>query len=304
MWHRGIATLLLRPHAGTMKQPMSAQTTTESQPEDLTQILYLMPVAVARFGEAGALEMLNPAAARLLRNLDIDAAGTDLPTILERLASGLSEAWRASAGRGGAVLPAQQCTVLPAKGPTVHLLLRVFRPGARCTVITLDDVTVTVEKERELERQRRRMGLVFEYIHGYCVAMLDAAGTVMEWNPSIERLFGLTADAIVGQPLLNRVSVHLESPTSSSNFIDVKNAIANEGPRMKRIRPAPMGRAFRYQRRLAHIIVTVAEKKSPSAAVKGDAEVPAAKKKSTKPAAKKTAAKKAPAKKAAKKAAK
>lgn len=42
----------------------------------------------------------------------------------------------------------------------------------------------------------------------------------------------------------------------------VKSAIANEGPRMKRIRPAPMGRAFRYQRRLAHIIVTVAEKDS------------------------------------------
>ncbi len=41
----------------------------------------------------------------------------------------------------------------------------------------------------------------------------------------------------------------------------VKQAVANEGPRMKRIRPAPMGRAFRYQRRLAHIIVTVAERK-------------------------------------------
>ncbi|GAC1356766.1 MAG: hypothetical protein NVSMB3_03160 [Acidobacteriaceae bacterium] len=40
----------------------------------------------------------------------------------------------------------------------------------------------------------------------------------------------------------------------------VKTAVANEGPRLKRIRPAPMGRAFRYQRRLAHIIVTVAEK--------------------------------------------
>ncbi len=45
----------------------------------------------------------------------------------------------------------------------------------------------------------------------------------------------------------------------------VRTAIANEGPRMKRIRPAPMGRAFRYQRRMAHIIVTVAEKKSVAA---------------------------------------
>ena len=44
----------------------------------------------------------------------------------------------------------------------------------------------------------------------------------------------------------------------------VKSAVANEGPRLKRIRPAPMGRAFRYQRRLAHIVVIVAEKRSSS----------------------------------------
>ena len=41
----------------------------------------------------------------------------------------------------------------------------------------------------------------------------------------------------------------------------VKTALANEGPRMKRIRPAPMGRAFRYQRRMAHIVIAVAERK-------------------------------------------
>jgi large subunit ribosomal protein L22 len=39
----------------------------------------------------------------------------------------------------------------------------------------------------------------------------------------------------------------------------VKTAIANDGPRMKRIRPAPMGRAFRYQRRLAHIGISITE---------------------------------------------
>jgi large subunit ribosomal protein L22 len=80
----------------------------------------------------------------------------------------------------------------------------------------------------------------------------------------------------------------------------VKTAVANEGPRMKRIRPAPMGRAFRYQRRLAHIIVTVAEKKSANAVSAADAsQAPASKKKTTKKAATKTAAKKPAAKKAA-----
>jgi large subunit ribosomal protein L22 len=29
---------------------------------------------------------------------------------------------------------------------------------------------------------------------------------------------------------------------------------------MKRIRPAPMGRAYRYQRRMSHIIVKVGDK--------------------------------------------
>src|SRR6516164_10212414 len=42
----------------------------------------------------------------------------------------------------------------------------------------------------------------------------------------------------------------------------VKRAIANEGPRMKRIRPAPQGRAYRYQRRIAHIELALEEKAS------------------------------------------
>ncbi len=39
----------------------------------------------------------------------------------------------------------------------------------------------------------------------------------------------------------------------------VAQCFVNEGPRWKRLRPAPMGRAFRYQRRTAHIVVGVAE---------------------------------------------
>ena len=77
----------------------------------------------------------------------------------------------------------------------------------------------------------------------------------------------------------------------------VATAIANEGPRMKRIRPAPMGRAYRYQRRLCHIIVTVAEKGKVVDAADA-APVAAPSKTAGKPAAKKATAKKAAAKKA------
>jgi large subunit ribosomal protein L22 len=40
----------------------------------------------------------------------------------------------------------------------------------------------------------------------------------------------------------------------------VKSCQVGDGPRLKRIRPAPMGRAFRYQRRLAHITISVEER--------------------------------------------
>ncbi len=39
----------------------------------------------------------------------------------------------------------------------------------------------------------------------------------------------------------------------------VTRCFVNEGPRWKRLRPAPMGRAFRYVKRTSHIVVEVAE---------------------------------------------
>jgi large subunit ribosomal protein L22 len=78
----------------------------------------------------------------------------------------------------------------------------------------------------------------------------------------------------------------------------VKKALANDGPRMKRIRPAPMGRAYRYQRRLAHIVLTVAERNSATLVTKVEEPAEAAKPVKRAPV-KKAAAKKAPAKKAA-----
>ena len=40
----------------------------------------------------------------------------------------------------------------------------------------------------------------------------------------------------------------------------VSEAYVHDGPRMKRVRPAPMGRAYRYQRRMSHIVIKVTEK--------------------------------------------
>jgi large subunit ribosomal protein L22 len=62
----------------------------------------------------------------------------------------------------------------------------------------------------------------------------------------------------------------------------VKNAISNEGPRMKRIRPAPMGRAFRYQRRMTHISIVLSERNKNGASADLATTVEAAPAKATK----------------------
>jgi large subunit ribosomal protein L22 len=82
----------------------------------------------------------------------------------------------------------------------------------------------------------------------------------------------------------------------------VSACYANQGPSMKRIRPAPMGRAFRVVKRTAHLTVRVAEKPLEIAPVAETAPKRAAKAKSRAPAVEpKAPARKraAPAKKAA-----
>jgi large subunit ribosomal protein L22 len=74
----------------------------------------------------------------------------------------------------------------------------------------------------------------------------------------------------------------------------VKRAVANDGPRMKRIRPAPQGRAYRYVRRIAHIELVLAERgkngDGVANVVGGETAAPARAKRRA-PAAKKSASK-------------
>ena len=132
--------------------------------------------------------------------------------------------------------------------------------------------------------------LVLDLIKGKRIqAAIDIVSfTNKRWSPVVEKVLRSAVQNAVYVSGEKGLDIDLDN-------LYVKTAVANEGPRMKRIRPAPMGRAFRYQRRISHIIVTVAEKKSPI--VIAEAAATPARKSASKPA--KKAAKKAPAKKAA-----
>ena len=152
----------------------------------------------------------------------------------------------------------------------------------------------TKEYRAEAKFQRvspQKARLVLELIKGRGIqeALETAAFTKKRIAPVIHKL--LTSAVDNAKYVAGEQGIDLDVDN-----LYVKNALANEGPRMKRIRPAPMGRAYRYQRRLAHIIVSVAERDGGASLVTTVDEPAAPGKKS---GAKKTAAKKAPAKKAA-----
>jgi large subunit ribosomal protein L22 len=146
---------------------------------------------------------------------------------------------------------------------------------------------VTKEYRAEAKFQRvspQKARLVLDLIKGLGVqqALETAAFTKKRIAPVIHKLLVSAVDNA------KYVSGERGDDVDVDNLY-VKQAIANDGPRMKRIRPAPMGRAYRYQRRLTHIVLSVAERVSSESLVTRVDEPATAK--ATKPA--KASAKKA-----------
>ena len=121
-------------------------------------------------------------------------------------------------------------------------------------------VATTREYRAEARFQRvspQKARLVLELIKGRGVqeALDTAAFTKKRIAPVVHKL--LTSAVDNAKYVAGEEGIDLDVDN-----LYVKTAVANDGPRMKRIRPAPMGRAYRYQRRLTHIILSVAEREA------------------------------------------
>src|SRR5579871_3214028 len=78
---------------------------------------------------------------------------------------------------------------------------------------------------------------------------------------------GIAADI---EKVLRSAIANAQTKDGFSGDVDrlfVSAAFANQGPSAKRVRPAPMGRAFRVLKRTAHLTVKVAERPQKAVAV-------------------------------------
>ncbi len=162
---------------------------------------------------------------------------------------------------------------------------------------------------RYVRTSAQKAGLVMDLIRGQNVDL--AQSTLRFARKRIARDI---------EKVLRSAVANAQQKEGASGDVDrmfVSSCYADQGPSAKRVRPAPMGRAFRIIKRTAHLTVKVAERPEVVTRVAASAPTGATTrgkttttrtarkttarqgKKTTKPAAKKSAAKKATAKKAA-----
>ena len=105
---------------------------------------------------------------------------------------------------------------------------------------------------RGIRTSAQKAGLVCDLIRGKGVN--QALATLQFTRKTIARELA---------KVLRSAVANAQQKTDFGGDVDrlyVAGCWANQGPSMKRIRPAPMGRAFRVVKRMAHLTVEVAER--------------------------------------------
>ena len=121
---------------------------------------------------------------------------------------------------------------------------------------------------RGVRTSAQKAGLVCELIRGKNVN--QALATLQFTRKTIARELA---------KVLRSAVANLQQQDGFSGDIDrlyVAACFANQGMSMKRVRPAPMGRAYRVVKRTAHLTVRVAERPVKIAAVAGESETASA----------------------------
>ena len=109
---------------------------------------------------------------------------------------------------------------------------------------------------RYIRTSAQKAGLVLDLIRGKNAA--EALSVLRFTKKSVARDIEKTLRSAIANAVL--VADRNQKRRLDEESLVVASAHANQGPSFKRVRPAPMGRAYRVLKRTAHITVRVAEK--------------------------------------------
>jgi len=106
---------------------------------------------------------------------------------------------------------------------------------------------------RHIRSSAQKTGLVLDQIRGRDV------GQALATLKFLRKMIAKDVEKVLRSAIAN--ASQREGFTGDVDRLYVSECYANQGASMKRIRPAPMGRAFRVVKRSTHITVAVDERK-------------------------------------------
>ena len=195
MMHRDL------PPAPRPRQPTSPGISAEH--EALIQFLYLAPVGLVQAAMDGAIDLINPISAQLLMPLARDGNLANLFTALEGVAPSLRAMCAEFAPSQGVICDAVYLHLNRRSDdkPTAMVVsLTVVKLDEARLMAVLSDVSLQVKRERELRQSGAWLNAIMTSISDYAMVSLDRMGRIEDWNESIGRLTGFTAEALIGQP--------------------------------------------------------------------------------------------------------
>lgn len=111
-------------------------------------------------------------------------------------------------------------------------------------------------KTRYVRTSAQKAGLVMDLIRGKKAS--EALSILRFTKKTIARDIEKTLRSAIANAVI--VAERKHKRRLDEDALVVSACAANQGPSMKRVRPAPMGRAYRVLKRTAHLEVTVAER--------------------------------------------
>ncbi len=106
---------------------------------------------------------------------------------------------------------------------------------------------------RHIGSSPRKMRLVVDMIRGKSV---DKAMEILHFSPQLAAKY---AEKVLKSAVANLYQKDEELDADTSDLY-VKEVFVNAGPHLKRMLPAPMGRAYRIRKRSNHLTIVVATK--------------------------------------------
>lgn len=99
----------------------------------------------------------------------------------------------------------------------------------------------------------RKMRLIVDLVRGLSV---DKAMEILHFST---KHASRDAEKVLRSAVSNLINID-DSTRVEPEELFIKEVYVNAGPMLKRIRPAPMGRAFRIRKRSCHLTIVVATK--------------------------------------------